>query len=76
MKKLKPAHPGKLLLEQFIRPMHLTVYRVAKDACIPQSSLAAIVSSQRSISAETAMRLGRYSASTLNSGLTFRRATT
>jgi antitoxin HigA-1 len=60
MKKLKPAHPGKLLLEQFIRPMNLTVYRVAKDACIPQSSLAAIVSSQRSISAETAMRLGHY----------------
>jgi addiction module HigA family antidote len=60
MKKLKPAHPGKLLLEEFIKPMHLTVYRVAKDSGIPQSSLAAIVSGQRSTSAETAMRLGLY----------------
>src|ERR1700674_5544969 len=60
MKRLKPAHPGKLLLEEFIKPMNLTVYRVAKDAGIPQSSLAAIVSGQRSTSAETAMRLGLY----------------
>jgi antitoxin HigA-1 len=60
MKKLKPAHPGKLLLEEFIRPMNLTVYRAAKNSCIPQSSLAAIVGGKRSISAETAMRLGLY----------------
>ena len=60
MKKLKPAHPGKLLLKKFIRPMRLTVYRVAKDARIPQSSLAAIVGGQRSISPETALRLGLY----------------
>jgi len=43
MKKLKPGHPGKLLLAKFIKPMKLTVYRVAKDSGIPQSSLAAIV---------------------------------
>ena len=60
MKRLKPAHPGKLLLDEFIKPMHLTVYRVAKDSGIAQSSLAAIVNEQRSISAETAMRLGLY----------------
>jgi len=60
MKKLKPAHPGKLLLEEFIKPMKLTVYRVAKDSRIPQSTLAAVASGQRSISAETAMRLGLY----------------
>jgi len=60
MKKLKPAHPGKLLLDEFIKQMNLTVYRVAKDSGIPQSSLAAIVSGQRSTSAETAMRLGLY----------------
>ena len=60
MKKLKPAHPGKLLLEEFIKPMNLTVYRVAKDSGIPQSSLAAVVSGHRSISAETAVRLGLY----------------
>ena len=60
MKKLKPAHPGKLLLSEFIKPMRLTVYRVAKDSGIPQSTLAAVVSGQRSTSAETAMRLGFY----------------
>src|SRR5205823_7469546 len=60
MKKLKPAHPGKLLLDEFIKPMNLTVYRVAKDSGIPQSSLAAIVNGQRSTSAETAIRLGLY----------------
>jgi addiction module HigA family antidote len=60
MKKLKPAHPGKLLLEEFIKPMNLSVYRVAKDAGIPQSSLAAIAAGQRSISPESAMRLGLY----------------
>jgi len=60
MKKLKPAHPGKLLLEEFIKPMNLTVYRVAKDSGIAQSTLAAVVSGQRATSAETAMRLGLY----------------
>ena len=58
MKKPLPAHPGKLLLEEFIRPMNLSTYRVAKDSAIPQSTLAAIVAGHRSISPETAMRLG------------------
>jgi len=60
MKKLKPAHPGKLLLEEFIKPLNLTVYRVAKDSGIAQSTLAAIVGGHRSTSAETAIRLGLY----------------
>ena len=47
-------------MDEFIKPMNLTVYRVAKDSGIAQSSLAAIVNEQRSISAETAMRLGLY----------------
>jgi addiction module HigA family antidote len=60
MKKLKPAHPGKLLFDKFIKPMHLSVYRVAKHSGIAQSSLAAIVGGHRSISPEAAMRLGLY----------------
>jgi addiction module HigA family antidote len=60
MKKLKPPHPGELLLCEFIRPLKLSVYRVAKDSGIAQSTLAAIVTGQRSISPETAMRLGLY----------------
>ncbi len=60
MKKLRPAHPGRLLLEEFIKPMNLSVYRVAKDSGIAQSTLAAIVAGRRSISPESAMRLGLY----------------
>ena len=60
MKRLRPAHPGKLLLDEFIKPMNLTAYRVAKDAGIPQSTLASVVSGHRSISAETGIRLGLY----------------
>ena len=60
MKKLKPAHPGKLLAEEFIKPLKLSVYRVAKDSGIAQSSLSAIVAGKRAISPETAMRLGIY----------------
>ena len=52
--------PVKTSLEEFIKPMDLTVYRVAKDSGIAQSTLATIVNEQRSISAETAMRLGLY----------------
>ena len=47
-------------MAEFIKPMKLTVYRVAKDSGIAQSTLAAVVSGQRSASAETAMRLGLY----------------
>src|SRR6266436_5832198 len=60
MKRLKPAHPGKLFLDEFIKPLNLTVYRVAKDSGIAQSTLAAIVGGHRSTSAETAIRLGLY----------------
>ena len=60
MKKLRAAHPGKLLLDEFIKPMNLTVYRVAKNSGIPQSTLAALVNGRRSTSAETALRLGLY----------------
>ncbi len=60
MKKIRLAHPGELLLKEFIRPNGLTVYRVAKDAGIPQPTLQLLVSGQRSISAETALRLGAY----------------
>ena len=60
MKKIRLAHPGELLLKEFIRPNGKTVYRVAKDAGIPQPTLQLIVSGKRSISAETALRLGVY----------------
>ncbi len=60
MRKIRLAHPGELLLKEFIQPNGLTVYHVAKDSGIPQSTLQLIVSGLRPISAETALRLGVY----------------
>ena len=60
MKKIRLAHPGALLLKEFIRPNRLSVYRVAKDAGISQPTLQSVVTGKRALSAETALRLGLY----------------
>jgi addiction module HigA family antidote len=60
MRKIRLAHPGELLLKEFIQPNGMTVYRVAKDAGIPQPTLQLIVSGKRPIRAEAALRLGLY----------------
>jgi len=58
-KKLKPVHPGEVLMKDFIEPMKLTRYRVAKAINVPQRRIDEICSGQRAISADTALRLGR-----------------
>lgn len=58
-KKLKPVHPGEVLVKDFIEPMELTRYRVAKAINVPQRRIDEICSGQRAISADTALRLGR-----------------
>jgi antitoxin HigA-1 len=60
MKPLEFSAPGKLLLQEFIRPLGLTQYRVAKDCRIPHPTMTLIINGRRSISAENAVRLGRY----------------
>jgi len=60
MKKPVPSHPGTILLEEFIQPLDLTAYQVAKACGIPQSSMTQIVNGNRSISPENALRFGRY----------------
>ena len=60
MKKLTPAHPGQILLEEFIQPLGLTQYRVAKDAGIPQPTMTQLVKGRRAVSVENALRLGLY----------------
>ena len=60
MKKIPVKHPGELLKSEFIEPNDLSVYRVAKDAGIPQPTLQLIVTGKRPISAEVALRLGIY----------------
>ena len=62
MKKriLKPVHPGEILLEDFLIPMEISQYRLAKDICIPPRRINEIVLGKRGISADTALRLARY----------------
>ena len=62
MKKrsLKPVHPGEILLEEFLRPMGVSQYRLAKSLCVPARRINEIVLGKRGISADTALRLARY----------------
>jgi len=57
---LAPVHPGEVLLEEFMLPLNLSQYRVAKDISVPPRRINQIVHGQRAISADTALRLGRY----------------
>jgi addiction module HigA family antidote len=59
-KKLPPVHPGEILDEDFLKPMGISQYRLAKDICVPPRRINEIILGKRSISADTAMRLGRY----------------
>jgi antitoxin HigA-1 len=60
MKRLPPVHPGEVLLEDFMKPLGLSQYRLAKDIDVPAMRISQIVHGKRSISADTAMRLARY----------------
>ncbi len=58
--KLLPVHPGEVLAEDFMKPLGLSQYRVAKDIGVPALRISQIISGKRSITADTAMRLARY----------------
>lgn len=58
--KLDPVHPGEVLLEEFIRPLGLSQYRLAKDMNVPARRINEIVQRKRSITADTALRLARF----------------
>lgn len=60
MKTLPPVHPGEVLLEDFMKPLGLSQYRVAKDLGVPALRISQIVRGQRSVTADTALRLARY----------------
>jgi addiction module HigA family antidote len=59
-KKLAPIHPGEILLEEFLEPMEITQYRLAKDISVPARRINEIVHGKRRISADTALRLSKY----------------
>jgi addiction module HigA family antidote len=60
MKKLKPVAPGELLSEEFLIPMGLTNYRLAKEIGVPAQRIGEIVAGRRSITADTDLRLCRF----------------
>ena len=57
---LSPIHPGVILLEEFLEPMGISQYRVAKDINVPARRINEIVHGKRGITADTALRLSRY----------------
>lgn len=59
-KKLQPIHPGEILLKDFLEPMGLSQYRLAKDIHVAPRRINEIVLGKRALSADTALRLARY----------------
>ena len=60
MRKLKPVTPGELLLEEFLRPMGVSQYRLAKEIGVPAQRIGEIVAGTRAIPADTDLRLCRF----------------
>jgi len=60
VKKLEPIHPGEILLEEFMKPLDISINLLAREIAVPPGRISEIVNGKRSISADTALRLGRY----------------
>jgi addiction module HigA family antidote len=59
-KRLPPIHPGEILMEEFLKPMGISQYRLAKDISVPPRRINEIVHGNRAITPDTALRLSRY----------------
>ena len=59
-KRLDPIHPGEILLEDFMKPLGISINQLARDLDVPPNRIGAIVNGTRSITADTALRLGTY----------------
>ncbi len=60
MRKIPYPHPGEILLEEFLKPMGITQYRLAKEIGVPQRRIGEIVAGKRSVTADTGLRLSRF----------------
>ena len=58
--KMAPVHPGEILLQEFLEPLEISQYRLAKDISVPARRINEIVHGARAITADTALRLARY----------------
>jgi len=61
MNKMKAIHPGEILIEEFLTPMKISQYRLAKDISVPARRINEIVHGKRAVSANTALRLAKFS---------------
>jgi antitoxin HigA-1 len=59
-KKLKPVHPGEILREEFMKPLGLSMNKMAMDLRVPVTRIAEIVAERRSVTADSALRFARY----------------
>jgi addiction module HigA family antidote len=59
-RELAYPHPGEILAEEFLKPMHITPYRLAKAIHVPQTRISAILAGERAVTADTALRLARF----------------
>ena len=60
MKRLPNIHPGEILLEEFLKPLNITAYRLSKEIDIPQTRISQIIKGKRRITADTALRFSSY----------------
>ena len=60
MKQLDPIHPGEILLEDFMKPLEISINQLARDLDVPPNRISAIVNGARAITADSALRLGIY----------------
>lgn len=58
--EMPPTHPGEVLLEEFLKPLEISQYRLARDISVPSRRINEIVHKKRAISADTSLRLARY----------------
>ena len=59
-KLLDPIHPGEILLEEFMKPIGVSINRLSRELVVPPGRISAIVNGKRAITADTALRLGKY----------------
>ena len=60
MERLENIHPGEVLLEEFLKPLEISAYKLSKDIDIPQTRISQIIKGNRRITADTALRLSSY----------------
>jgi addiction module HigA family antidote len=58
--RLEPIHPGEILLEEFMKPLGISINKLARDIAVPPGRISALVNRKRGITGDTALRLGKY----------------